>query len=452
MRPKLVPKFLDRLVPALLLAALGGCGSPPLFQVETVVHSDGTCDRTIWQPQAEFLPEEAARAPWRSRWTDIRPVASPPAFAAAGISDGDRKYFMARGSFRGPMEIPDHFRFRVEYGPAKATGQLLPVYERIDHAFVVEHCWRETLTNIVTRDRFLKARDEVIDRGLPYVEAGITRVYGARYDVRGLLRYVRGDGRRFLEQAALVWYDHSAGHGPDEELVPRLAELAREFGLELCDESGKVIHDKDAERWLLSFLRHRVILGVRHRDGSRLNEAEVQSIINPRPGNSPGSGAWTEYWNEHEKEIEARLSAPLLQLFGLYNNPIGFSGAGNPKFEFALRLPGEIVATSGSVDAPDRTSWKFTGDRSFPDGYVMQARSLEIDRQAQQRILGRVSLTDRDQAEDYVQTLNEDRLLREAIGQVHQTGQLRRLAEYVPKSDQDRSRLARLRRLLGLAD
>ena len=33
---------------AFLLAA-GGCVSPPLIQVETVIHGDGSCDRTIWQ-------------------------------------------------------------------------------------------------------------------------------------------------------------------------------------------------------------------------------------------------------------------------------------------------------------------------------------------------------------------------------------------------------------------
>ena len=31
-----------------------------LFQVETVIHSDGSCDRTIWQPENEMLPAKAA--------------------------------------------------------------------------------------------------------------------------------------------------------------------------------------------------------------------------------------------------------------------------------------------------------------------------------------------------------------------------------------------------------
>ena len=89
-----------------LLAAAGGCGSPPYVQVETEVHGDGSCDRTIWQPEGELLPPEARRPEWSERWSSVRPILAPPAFAGKVGKGGDRTYFTAVGSFRDPGEIP----------------------------------------------------------------------------------------------------------------------------------------------------------------------------------------------------------------------------------------------------------------------------------------------------------------------------------------------------------
>jgi hypothetical protein len=206
--------------------------------------------------------------------------------------------------------------------------------------------------------------------------------------------------RQGLEQAALVFYDIMARHMTNEEQPVQYAELARQFGLDLFDPAGNLVSGEESQQRVMSFLRHRIALGVRHRDGSRLTEPEIQSVLD-QSGNSPFSQAWDAYWKQHENDFETQLLPLIVPMTGLYNAPFGPSD--NPFFAFDLHLPGQVVESSGTIKGLDHVLWRFTGDRSFPDGYVMQARSFEIDLQGQKRILGRVAITDNEQAESYIE-------------------------------------------------
>ena len=75
---------------------------------------------------------------------------------------------------------------------------------------MVEHRWGEKITNIVTFHGFLKARDELLDLYLPvYIEA-IEKVFGQDYDVSRLVNHLRTNGRRFLENVSVIFYDAAA--------------------------------------------------------------------------------------------------------------------------------------------------------------------------------------------------------------------------------------------------
>ena len=111
------------------------------------------------------------------------------------------------GTFSSPTEIPQHFRYTLEKCPELGASELTRSYDRSDYGFVVEHRWREKLTNIVTLSGFLKARDEFLDLAMPLAEKAIEQIYGGKYDVKNLVLEVRSQGRRFLEQAAIVFYD-----------------------------------------------------------------------------------------------------------------------------------------------------------------------------------------------------------------------------------------------------
>ena len=152
---------------------------------------------------------------------------------------GRRKYFIARGSFNSPREIPPHYHFADEEVPDAGASELERTYERKDYGFVVEHRWQEKITNIVTFPGFLKARDELLDMFLPvYIEA-IEKVFGKDYDVSRLVNHIRANGRRFLENVSVIFYD-AAVRGRvmgedgklDVDLTNHLFDEAERFGLD----------------------------------------------------------------------------------------------------------------------------------------------------------------------------------------------------------------------------
>jgi len=435
---------------SLLIVVTGGCSSQPLFEARTVVHSDGSCERTIWQPEGEMLPAEALQPPWKARWKTVAAANIPPAFAKDHQADGSHKYFMAQGSFRTPGEIPAHFRNVADPSVPVGASELVRSYEREDFGFVVEHRWRETLTNIVTHEGFLKARDEFLERGIPRAIEGLEQVYGKRYDVSALAQYLRGDGRRFLEESALAFYDLCARHRPAEEHAAAYAAVATRFGLDLLDPAGKVVEGEESATRLKTYFRHRIALGLRHRDGSPLARTEIDEILGTS-GGSPFAREWEVYWKEHEKSLAAELGPALLRMTGLYNVPFLMFGPGaTPQFAFELFLPGRIVETSGTLIGPGRAAWRFSGVETFPDGFVMTARSLEIDFVDQTRLLGRVSIDDLEKAEAYLAAIGRDGPLLKEVRRAHEAGDLKGLEEFVPKTAEEKRRLAQLCSMLGL--
>ena len=270
---------------------------------------------------------------------------------------------------------------------------------------MIEHRWSERLTNIVTHSGFLKARDEFLDLAMPLAAQGIERVYGGKYDVTGFVRYFQTEGRQFLEQAAEALYDSTVAHEPQREEAVRLAKIAERFGLDLFDAKGALVTSIEGDVRLDDFFRHRILLGVRHRDGSRLTEAEFRSLF-PKDSDLPTVGPGKASSRSMRKS-SSRSFPRILRMTGLYWLLPG-SAASIPEFAFALRLPGEIVETNGMPHGRDQARWQFTGDRSFPDGYTMTARSLEIDEEGQRNVLGRVPIGDRASAEALLKILDRE--------------------------------------------
>ena len=147
----------DRIAPAGHCAGPGrpppseAAARPPISRSRPSVHPDGSCDRTIWQPEGELLPPEARRPDWSDHWRSCgRSSHRRPSRTRSGRG-GERTYFTAVGSFRNPGEIPSHFRHAIESCPEVGASELVRSYERRDCGFVIEHRWSERLTNIVTR-------------------------------------------------------------------------------------------------------------------------------------------------------------------------------------------------------------------------------------------------------------------------------------------------------------
>lgn len=466
-----------RFLPACILAILGaGCGSPATFTVETVVHPDGSCERTICQPRAEYLPAEAlergpsgriapaavaqpleARQPlrpeWVARWKSVKVIKGPPSSPRSGLKAGTEDYLVAVGSFRSPREIPPHYRYANEKAPEAGVSELRRTYERRDHVFVADHRWSETVTNIVTLAGFLEARDALLDLALPWAVEHLEKEFGPDYDVSRLSAFLRTDVRHALEEACLILYDdaiarrrgqHAGGTTMDTAVVRRLAALSRRLGFDPLDAKGNLVTDQEVDRRINGFVRDVLLKYVRHRDGKALDPADADALI-ARVAEAAGSSGPDWRLNEAFDRQAGRL---LLRMMGLYDIPLAFLFRGSPRYEFTLRLPGELIETNGTGLRGGRTRWRFTGDQMFPDGYEMRARSLEIDRDAQRKALGRVAIDDEETALEFLDLIGDDKALLEAVRKLKDTGDRSALQDEKGRVPEQILRARRLRQML----
>ncbi len=464
------------LLPACLWVGLiTGCGSPATFSVETVVHPDGSCDRTTWQPKDEFLPDEALKPEWIAalrqpqqpavpvlpeetfkpewiaRWKSVVDAGGPPGSSPSGASAGQNKYFIARGSFRSPRDIPPHYRYVAENVPEAGASELQRTYERKDYGFVVEHRWSETITNIVTLPGFLEARGELLDLVLPLAIEFIEKEFGRTYDVSGLATYIRTDVRRFLEDGSLILYDAAVRHRltradntMDPELESRLTALCKRIGFDFPDAKRAMVSNVDSERLFKDFLRRVVMKHVRHRDGTAVTRVEVDDLIE-RAKKDPNFLKLDERLG---KQLEQRAGLLFVRMMGLYDVPLAFLFRGTPQYEFALRLPGKLIETSGTVLGTGQTCWKFAGDQMFPDGYEMTARSFDFDREGQKKVLGRVAIDDAAKALEFLELIGDDEPLLTAVRKARETGKPDDLSEGKGLSYDQRQRARQLRKML----
>jgi hypothetical protein len=433
-----------RLAGLCLLGVLGGCCSPTIY-VETTIHPDGSCDRMIWQPKDKFLPDQALGLAWNARWKSVSDAAGPHRNSGSRASADECKYFIARGAFHSPQEIPPHYRHVDGDVPDVGSSELKRTYKRKDYGFVVEHRWNETITDIVTLTMFLKARNELLDLLLTICTEAIEKQFGNSHDVSGLVTYIRSEGRQFLEAGSLILYDAAARHRVmrdehvvDPEVAVALGEQAKRFGLELPEKNGKPVWDGNGEDICGLTIRRLVMRHVRHRDGTALTAAEADALIRRAFEDDIFQKADTQ----KAKELKKRAKSILRRMTGLYLVDLG------PHFEFVLHLPGELVETNGTGTRAGRTRWEFVGSEAFPDGYEMKARSLFIDVEAQKKILGHVAIDCETKAFEYIELAGEDGPVLEALRKLHQTGDRGGLRQVQTRSFQESLRARKLRKML----
>jgi hypothetical protein len=444
-----------------LLAA--GCCPPAAFYVETTIHPDGSCDRMIWQPKDKFLPEQALKPEWNARWKEVSDAGRPPVGFDRKPSSDDCHYFMARGSFKNPREIPPHYRFTDANCPEAGTSELERAYETMDCGFVVEHRWREKITNIVTPAGFLKAYDELLDVFLPPYTEAIEKVFGNEYDVSRAVTFLRTDVRRFLEQASHILYDAAVrGKLMDERrqldpaMCKNLFDAAERCGIDpkwLVDAFALPANDKEktqAEKRLFGSL---FVKYFRHRDGRMLTLAEADALaqavlVEHRYDKAlEEQGKPLEETLQKDEQLKKRAGRAFLQIVGLYSG-FQFLFTGGPRYEFAMALPGELVETNGLGTQGGRTRWKFTSDELYPSGYEMRARSVVIDRDAQRKTLGRVVIEDVATARQFIAIVGQDGPLLEAVRKLHRTGDRKAVREVKASSYEEALRVRKLRGIL----
>ena len=429
-----------------------GCGSPALLQVETTIRPDGSCDRSIWQPKDAMLPDGALSPQWRARWRTVVDATIPPAFAA-GNPNPDRAYFHAEGSFPSPDQIPPHFLKRIDGHPELGASELVRAYHRDDYGLIVAHRWSETITNIVTRDDYLKARDQFIDIGVPMFRGALEDVFGREYDVTALGDEVQKRARPFLVELLDIYYEMEL-HPPSnpdadvDALRPRFVAALRGLGVKLPENAENTADSMVIDTAVRDYLHSLILRDVKRRDGQPMTEADVQAILGAS-STSPYRENLEKYVKDHKEELDSKLAPLIVRMTGLYNYPPIFSGPG-PQFVFGLRLPGWIIETNGTADDKGQIAWGFGGGDLFPGGFEMQAESVEVDRPAQTKLLGRVVVDDVKSARALRDLLAKDEALADLLRRAVKEGDRAVLRDFQARDEAQRARLDQIKELLRL--
>ena len=181
----------DRLVLALSLIFAAGCGDPPLFQATTIVRPDGSCERTIVQPRLGYLPNVGTALRVR------RPTAT--CFPTNGRRNGRRSLGQSvhrrgppttrrsspiRISTLGYVHLPQRHPAALlvceQAAPQRGRQHTCAEIERTDFGLFVEYRWKETLTNSVTRERFIAGIDVALDIVERTLEGGLPKALAKR--------------------------------------------------------------------------------------------------------------------------------------------------------------------------------------------------------------------------------------------------------------------------------
>ncbi|HVU89773.1 MAG TPA: hypothetical protein VHD36_20755 [Pirellulales bacterium] len=405
--------------PCLLLAAflmlVVGC-NPPQFHATTVVRSDGSCERTIIQPREGYLPR-VARPPgaapdstdlspdWMAEWTSVTGAERPPKKAPDNAPLGKYEYFTAHGTFKSPAEIPLHYLYANKATPESGLSALTREFERTDFGLFVEYRWKETVTNSVTRERFLDGIAGLLQIFGPYVTSGLPDALGDAYDAAPLIRFLQDEAPAGIKELATTFYDARLHHLGEDATKRELIEVLRRRGFG-WDEKAKDPFGKLVEETVQKY--------VRRTDNKPMTKEDVATI----------SKLLNEFdWKSHGEKLgfeEDPFVHALDSAFGIY--PLISVLGDAESFDYSLELPGTIIETNGRLRTPNQTYWKFSAGDTFPSGYEMMARSILYNRDAQEKLCGKVVVGDGRSVEEFIKLVGRDGPLLKAVREACKEG------------------------------
>jgi hypothetical protein len=441
MRPRV------NLVPlvAVLFLAVTGPGCRQVYRSETVLRDDGSVERAVYQPASE-TPAAAQRPPV---WKQITFAPNPEELEKKGWTgpishlplravDKDRQYFAAWGDFKTVQDLPDHLVFKGPEGSGLPDCKLVRGYTRRDYAFVVEHRWRETLTDVVTLQDMRRAREELADFLLNLLSDAFDEAVGKDYDASNLFDRLRGEGKTWLAELTDFLFVSCAAHkggGAEPALLDGLAEICARHGL-VFKKDGKFLDEEAAGKVLDEFAIGLICRGVRSKASGKPVDRrtaavwwrEIKGGENPPPPllrPALEKVVATKYGDKDA--FERRLGALVARVFGRHVMDGLFR---HEQFDYTLTVPGEVVESNGQVLADNRVRWRFTAFAAYPLGYEMACRSLDIRPQAQQDLLHGQPLKGRETLVQFADLANGLPGVADALQECRKQGKMAPLYEY----------------------
>lgn len=399
-----------------LVVNTSGCVSES-YKIETRVSGEGAIERAICQPAAS-VPESIRK---HAGWQQTRAVGKPNKETAIRqmkpLISGDDKsvkanekrggYFAGWGRFANTGEIPDHFVLPA--AGLDRQGRLLRDYRRRDLGLVVEHLWRETLTDVVELDDRRHARDELVRLSIDLGIATLEHRFKKKYRFGLLEKWARTtaaacvadmldfDLQRSIRRSA---YD-------EKEIQGRIIRILDRYGLKMADARGRLLKEvpeNAGKRFVIPYVRGLLKQHVRDVSDRPLSEEAIEEILvwigvvgsaeemlDDRAGPEEDDGrekkltpleaSWQAIVKKRfgsEKAYEARKGRLTTRIWGVYRSSFPFAIFGTVRpFDVSLRLPGEVVETNGTLSGGGEVVWRFNASEAFPTGYVMSCRSLE---------------------------------------------------------------------------
>jgi hypothetical protein len=458
------PRLIFGLAAVTLLA---GCRSD--YRCETIVRPDGQVERAVYQPVSNTPDATRKEGVWQQLKGRVptpeqleregRPVGIRQLLARPELADQDQagSYFAAWGTFPSAKQIPDHLVFKAPEGARVPDGRLVRDHQRTDYVFVVEHRWRETLTNVVQLEDMRRAREELIELLADVWGDTFHEAVGQDYQADALVQWLKTEGKAWAGELTDAAFVHFAAHkGPTarQAFLPRLAEICGRHGLEL-NADGQLLKGDAVEERIKAFATELVCRHVRRRaDGERVERESATAWVKLLFGSDDEPRKWRDRFKTAEAKVIAkrfgdrpsfdrRTEALLVRVGGLYAADWVFE---NQHFHYTLTMPGTIVETNGEIMAENRACWRFTAHAAYPSGYEMTCRSLAP--QVEVQLLGGRPLNSAEGMTRFVEIVNADRRLPEVLEACRKQKKMQPLVDY--RNAQGNPRLDELLRLLGL--
>lgn len=421
---------------ACCLAGIVGCGQE-VFRAETKLEANGRVTRAIFQPKAET--PESIRKPgvWSGGMTySVERPAEPwstPISSLPIVPETERPYFAAWGTFESVEKLPQHYIMKAPAG--LPDGTLAREYKLIDYGFVIEHRWRETLTEIVSLDDMHQARDELIrlliDTGYDILHEAL----GDEYDFRDLARWFDTAGRSWFSEIADALYDVAVRNRDLKDIGPEFQSasirICLRHGFAMRAASGEVFEGEELQRQVETFARGIVRRHLKRRDEKPMSDEEVEQITATILGGvswSPPGEAKTSL----QKKLDSAAERVVTRRFGsreafeqkiqpLATRVLGLYQVGvlRPprRFHYTLEVPGAITQSNGVLVSDRVVEWSFNAAQAFPSGYTMECRFLVPNVEQQQHLLNGTPLTTHESLARYVNLMERDKQLHQVVNE-----------------------------------
>jgi hypothetical protein len=441
-----------RAVGAFLLLAVAGPGCREAYRSETVLHDDGRVERAVYQPRS--VTPEAVQLPsvWKQTTfvtnreeLERQGITGPIAHLPIQTANQERPYFAAWGEFKTAQDLPEHLVFKAPEGSNLPDSKLVRGYTRSDYVFVVEHRWRETLTDVVTLEDMRRAREELADFVIDVLSDAFDEAVGKDYDAGNLFGRLRGEGKTWLAELTDFLFASCAAHkggGADAALLDGLADICARHGL-VFKKEGKFLDDEAAGRALDEFAIGQITRGVRSKASGKPVDRETAALWwreirggneNPPPLLKPALQKVIAMKYGGKDAFERRLGALVVRVFGIHVMDGVFH---HQQFDYTLTVPGEVVESNGQILAGNRVRWRFTAFAAYPLGYEMACRSLDARPQAQFELLHGQPLKSREALVQFADVADGLPGVAEALQECRKRGKMAPLYEYRLKVARD---------------